>query len=284
MSGLRPAAMNLAGTVEHPESGGNPYAVAFDGRPYLPTGDAGVVLGIELGDRIDATDTDHVAPGFTVVHADPAARHALTSLSCVGNPVVIRSGAAAGATGFVVGKRGEAGRVIVSVAQDVLATVRPGDAVSVRAYGQGATLSVPEVSLLNLDPRLLPQLPISVGDAVEVGVRCVLPSKVCGNGIGRPAHAWDVDLTLPDDTATLAVLHFGDLVAVTDLDARANLGYRRGVVTVGVIVHGPSPLPGHGPGFLPLVSGPAAGLRVGVEDDHVGVTAGRLLAAYEGSR
>ena len=41
----------------------------------------------------------------------------------------------------------------------------------------------------------------------------------------------------------------GDLVAVTDLDARYNMGYRRGWVTVGVIGHGASSLPGHGPGL-----------------------------------
>jgi len=38
----------------------------------------------------------------------------------------------------------------------------------------------------------------------------------------------------------------GDLVAVSDLDVRYNMGYRRGWLTVGVVVHGASPLPGHG--------------------------------------
>jgi hypothetical protein len=68
---------------------------------------------------------------------------------------------------------------------------------------------------------------------------------------------WDVDLAFPAGDATLAALRLGDLLAVADLDVRHNMGFRRGWMTVGVVVHGDSPQPGHGPGVTPVLTGPA---------------------------
>lgn len=283
MTTLRASAMNLAGVVEHPQSGPQPYEVGLDGDPYLPVGGSGIVLGVELGDSVAAYAADHVAAGVTVVHPDPAARHALTALSCVGNRVVVRTGAAVGERGHVIGKRGEAGRVIVRFEQDVLTRLCPGDALSVRAFGQGAGLPDGQVrapagvEMLNLDPGLVPYLPIGFGDWIDVGVRMTLPSRVCGNGVGRPAQGWDIDLAL--GAAESSELRLGDLVGVNDLDVRANMGFRRGWVTVGIVVHGTSPLPGHGPGLLPLLTGPAEALRPGVDAAHVGLTAVGLQLA-----
>ena len=50
---LRPGAMNLVGFVEAPESSDHPYEIDADGRPYVPTGTAGIVLGIGLGGFVD---------------------------------------------------------------------------------------------------------------------------------------------------------------------------------------------------------------------------------------
>jgi hypothetical protein len=111
---------------------------------------------------------------------------------------------------------------------------------------------------MNLDPRLLDPLGIAVaGGRVEVPVRAVVAGRLAGNGIGRPAQQWDVDLAFPAGDPVLAVLRLGDLLAVSDLDVRHNIGYRRGWVTVGVVVHGDSPQPGHGPGLTPVLTGPA---------------------------
>jgi len=188
----------------------------------------------------------------------------------------------AGAQGAVVGKRGEEGRVIVAFGQDDLARLRPGDEVAVRARGQGLCLPAlpPGVMAMNLDPDLLARLPVDLspgGDAggLTVGVRMRVPSRLAGNGIGRPAVAWDLDLQLPPPgPGGAGDLALGDLVAVTDLDARYNMGYRRGWVTVGVVGHGASPLPGHGPGMTPILTGPAAALRpVPDAAGHFGLTA-----------
>jgi hypothetical protein len=155
--------------------------------------------------------------------------------------------------------------------------MRPGDDVLVHTSGQGqrpASLP-PDVAALNFDPEVLARLPVHIadGEPVTAGVRVVVPGKLAGNGIGRPAVSWDLDLQLgPAETGTDMLL--GDLVAVTDIDARYNMGYRRGWVTVGVIGHGASPLPGHGPGLTPILTGPATALQLTPDAaGHVGLTA-----------
>jgi len=266
-------AVNLLGLVEHPALGGSPYRIDRDGRPYVPAGDGGIVLGLQLGDSVFGLAADHAAPGACLVHPDPASRHALASYACIGNQAWVRTGQAAGARGAVLGQRGEEGRVIVGLGQADLARLRPGDEVAVRACGQG--LRPPglpaDVAIMNLDPGLLARLPVELppssppGDdaaAVTVGVRMTVPSRLAGNGIGRPSVGWDLDLQLPPPGPDGAGdLLLGDLVAVTDIDARYNMGYRRGWVTVGVVMHGTSPLPGHGPGITPILTGPAGSLR-----------------------
>jgi hypothetical protein len=281
---LRPVSVNMLGLVEHPAFGGSPYRVDGNGHPYLPVGDGGIVLGLRLGDPAAGLAADHAAPGACLVHPDPAAGHALASLACIGNEVRVRTGAAAGARGAVLGKRGEEGRIIAGFAQRDLAQLRPADEVSVRACGQGWRPPglPPDVTVMNADPGLLGLLPVTVsGDGQEVtaGVRMTVPSKLAGNGIGRPAAAWDLDLQLPAGgpgggaRPQPGELLLGDLVAVSGLDARWNMGYRKGWVTVGVVVHGSSPLPGHGPGLTPILSGPESVLRPRPDaTGHVGLT------------
>jgi hypothetical protein len=293
VTALRPVAVNLLGLAEHPVLGDSPYRVDRDGRPYVPAGDGGIVLGLQLGDSAFGLAADHAAPGACLVHPDPASRHALASYACVGNQARVRTGQAAGARGVVIGQRGEEGRVIVGLAQADLARLRPGDEVAVRACGQGLRPPglPPDVTIMNLDPGLLGLLPVGLppspppgspapggdgngGAAVTAGVRMTVPSRLAGNGIGRPAVGWCLDLQLPPPGPDGGEdLLLGDLVAVTDIDARYNMGYRRGWVTVGVVVHGASPLPGHGPGITPILTGPAESLQVRPDPaGHVGLT------------
>jgi Domain of unknown function (DUF4438) len=281
VTALRPVAVNLLGVVEHPALDGGPWRIDRDGTPYVPLGDGGIVLDLQLGDPVFGLAGDHAAPGACLVHPDAAARHALASYACIGNTARVRTGRAAGARGVVLGQRGEEGRVIVGFGQEDLARMRPSDQVAVRAFGQGMRPESlrPDVMIMNLDPGVLALLPVAVPDsggaAVIVGVRMTVPSKLAGNGIGRPSASWDLDLQLapPGADGTAGELRLGDLVAVTDLDAQWNMGYRRDWVTVGVVVHGGSPLPGHGPGITPILTGPAGALRPKPDPaGHVGLT------------
>jgi len=274
-------AVNVLGVIEHPSFGDSPYRIDANGAPYLPVGDGGLVLGVRLGDPVFGVGGDHVAPGACLIHPDEAARHALALYACIGNRAVVRTGAAAGTTGAVLGKRGEGGRVIVGFADDDLTRMRPGDHVAVRSAGQGAAPSWlrDDVAVMNVDPGLLPRFlaepNAGLDRPIEVSVRSVLPARVAGNGLGRPAASWDMDLQLTSRGHPGLLL--GDLVAITDIDARFNMGYRRDWLTIGVIVHAASPLPGHGPGMTVIATGPASALRP-IEDGagHSGLTASML--------
>lgn len=282
-SRLRLVDVNLAGTIEQASVGSDPYRIDAGGAPYVPVGDGGIVLGVCLGDGVWDHLGDHAAPGACLIHPDPAAGYALVAQACAGNLATVRTGAAAGRRGVVIGKRGEGGRVIVTFPQDTLRLLRPGDQVAVRGRGQGASGPVPGVAIRNIDPALLAALPVQPSSqaqaqapALAVGVRAEFPSKLVGNGIGRPVPMWDLDLQLTSANAGrygAAGLRLGDLVAIADIDARFNAGYRRGWVTIGLVVHGGSPQPGHGPGVTPILTGPADALRVEIDaDGHQGLT------------
>jgi hypothetical protein len=149
--------------------------------------------------------------------------------------------------------------------------------VRVAVVGAGRWAQVAHIPGWQRDPR---------ADVVALAdVNETVLAEAAGNGIGRPSVGWDLDLQLggpfrPEDgTADLAPvgLLLGDLVAVSDLDARYNMGFRRGWLTVGVVVHGASPLPGHGPGITPILTGPAGAL--GARPDgvaHTGLTEAAL--------
>jgi hypothetical protein len=282
--------VNLVGYVEHPVLGESPYRVNRDGVSYVPVGDGGIVLGLQLGDSVFKLAADHAAPGACLMHPDAAARHALAAFACIGNRALVRTGGASGAVGCVIGKRGEEGRVIVGFSPQDLAAMRPSDEVLIRSSGQGwrpAGLP-PDVTVMNLDPAAFAALPVLVstdGSWLTAAVRAVLPGKLAGNGIGRPAASWDLDLQLTsadlagegEMTDLPADVLLGDLIALTDIDARYNMGYRRDWLTVGVVVHGASPLPGHGPGITPILTGPAATLQPNPDlAGHVGLTAALL--------
>jgi hypothetical protein len=288
-----PLAMNLAGSVEHPTIGSGPYLVDTEGRPYLPVGEGGIVLGVELGDGVFSFAAEHASPGACVVHPDQPARHALTALSCLGNPATVRSGAAEGARGIVLGKSGEAGRVLVWFPTPVRERLVPGDDVAVRAFGQGAQLP-PALEgvggrLMNVDPTILDRLPMSIGeDRVKVGVRGHFGSALVGNGMGRPAHQWSLDVQMDEASAEdlgLAALSVGDFLLVRNLDVRHNAGYRRGWSTVGVLVTTTSPRPGHGAGLMPVLCLPEERIDVTVDPvGHSGVTRELLTDLAEGGR
>jgi Domain of unknown function (DUF4438), C-terminal/Domain of unknown function (DUF4438), N-terminal len=253
--------VNLAAVIEQAEVGTDPYRIDAGGSPYVPVGNGGVTLGVRLGDGVWDHVGDHVAPGACLAHPDPAAGYALAAQACVGNSVVVRTGGAAGAVGAVIGKRGEGGRVIAAFDQEVLSRLRPGDQVAVRSRGQGAPDLVPGAAVRNIDPVIFGHLPVEVaGSTVSVQVRAIIPSRLVGNGIGRPTPMWDLDLQLSPASAQqygAAGLRLGDLVAITDIDARFNAGYRRGWTSVGLVVHGGSPQPGHGPGVTVVLTGPS---------------------------
>ncbi len=133
------------------------YRVGPDGQPFVLPGMGGVTLGVHCGDPATGYASDHLEPGASIRHADPAANMAVQFLSCVGNEVTVTAGPAAGATGHVIGQHAY---VLVDFTEAEAAELTTGDAVSITAVGQGLRLTEhPSIVVKNCSPGLIAAMP-----------------------------------------------------------------------------------------------------------------------------
>jgi hypothetical protein len=239
------------------------YRVGPDGQPFVLPGMGGVTLGVHCGDPATGYASDHLEPGASVRHADPAANMAVQFLTCVGNTVRVESGPAAGATGHVIGQHAY---VLVDFAEAEAARLTTGDAVTITAVGQGLRLlDHPSIVVKNSSPSLADAMPGGTMPDGRLGVHVAarIPAEAIGAGVGMISEYANTDLMgayagLGDDLSLgLESLRVGDIVAMADQDHRYGRGYRPGYLTIGVISTGQCMLFGHGPGPSSLLSGPA---------------------------
>ena len=258
----------IAGRIAPPRVHAEAIAHDREGRAFFLPGAGGVNLGVHAGDPIDRWQADHLMVGASIedTEAAPAAPGALHLLSCIGNRVRDGQGAL---LGVVAGKRGglapghfAPNLVSVEVDEARLAALSPGERVVVEALGCGLQLTDwPDLALLNTSPRLLDALPITQATRLETSVCAIVPARIAGAGLGSDPWIGDLEITA-NETIDGAVddLRFGDLVAFDGIAARTGRHWRPGHVTIGLVSHGPSPAPGHGPGITVLLSGPSASL------------------------
>jgi hypothetical protein len=266
----------VAGRVAPPRIHAEALTVDRAGRSFLLPGTGGVHPGVHVGDPVGRWLADHLMVGASVEDAGstPAEPGPLHLLACVGNRV---RDAAGGPLGVVAGKRGglapgfmPPNLISVEVTDARLATLGPDVGVVVEAVGRGLELpDWPAVRLLNLSPAALDAMALRVvGEWIEVPVRAFVPSRAAGAGMGQDGWVGDLEIT---EMALLsphgADLAFGDIIAFEAIDSRHARHYRPGMVSVGIIAHGPSPAPGHGVGITILLSGPAEQVRL-VHDER----------------
>src|SRR3954471_3795763 len=144
----------VVGDVTSPSMAANPYEVDADGRPVVPVGMGGVCYNVKVGMSALGWAGDQVEPGVSIANPVDAANEALNIFACVGNRVVVRTGAAAAAEGVVTGKH-EAflayKHVLAHLDDDALEKVVPGDVFHVRACGRGMRVpELPEVACHSL--------------------------------------------------------------------------------------------------------------------------------------
>ncbi len=239
------------------------YRVDRDGTPFALPGTGGIAYNVKLGDRAFGWAGDHVEPCVSTA-ADPVDRsapknQAYNTLACVGNEAIVVSGDAKGAKGIVTGTHGGIEHVMVDFAQEDLEKMVIEDKILIKAYGQGLKLTdYPGITVRNLDPKLLDKLGlIEENGRLIVPVAKKIPAKLMGSGLGSPTTAsGDYDITTTDQEEIKALgideLKFGDFVALEDSDNRFGRSYRRGALSVGIIVHSDSFIAGHGPGVATL--------------------------------
>jgi hypothetical protein len=238
--------------------------VTPSGETRTLPGQGGVVTGIGLGDRAGPWTGDHVEPGLSLWHPDPAANHALRLLSCAGNSVTMLDGPAAGARGVVYGKHGA---VLAMLPEADLARVAPGERVAIDAEGLGlAVEGEPDLACHSCSPSLFESwIHERDGDGrLVVPVVAVLPAVAAAAGIGMPAAMFNMDLHVYSAPVEQAARHlrFGDIVAVLDQDHRYNRRQAPGWVAVGIVSHGTAVGGGHGYGLMTLLTAPAKRLAL----------------------
>src|SRR5262249_58279458 len=96
--------------------------IGVDVHPFVLTGRGAVTLGVHCGDPATGYASDHLEPGASIRHADPAANMAVQFLTCVGNAVRVDSGPAAGTVGHVIGQHAY---VLVDFAEPEAASLSP---------------------------------------------------------------------------------------------------------------------------------------------------------------
>jgi hypothetical protein len=278
--------MSVTGEVSSPMMADAGYRIDSKGRPVILPGTGGITYNLKVGHPACGWVADHVEPGvsvknFSVKLGNRSANAALNILSCIGNKAVVTTGDAKGAEGVVTGKHGGIEHVLVDFDDRSLSRLAIGDRIMIRAFGTGLALDgFGDIRVMNLDPGLLGLMkPRVVSGKLEIGVAHVIPAVVMGSGIGKAhSHSGDYDIQLLDRKTVakhgLDSIKLGDIVAVKDADNTFGRMYRKGAVTVGVVVHSDCVVPGHGPGVTTIMSHSHGGIVTRI-DPRANI--GRLL-------
>ena len=237
------------------------YRVSFEGIPMVLPGVGGITYNIRVGDSATGWEADHVEPGVSIKHEKPEMNRALNILACVGNEAVVVSGDAKGSKGVVTGKHGGIEHVLVDFPSEVMEKLLIGDKIQIKAFGLGLRLTdFPDIKVMNIDPVFLEAIdPKPVKDKLEVPVTHIIPAAIMGSGLGADqTYSGDYDIQLFDEETRrqygLDDLRLGDLVAIIDADHSYGRVYRKGAVTIGIVVHSDCVVSGHGPGVTTLLT------------------------------
>ena len=261
--------ISVMGEVSSPLLARSVYRISADGEPKVLPGVGGITYNIRVGDLATGWMADHVEPGVSVKNKEKtevfpdAANRALNVLACVGNEAKIVSGDAKGEKGIVTGKHGGIEHVLVDFPPEVMEKLLIGDKILIKAFGVGLQLlDYPDIKVMNLDPRFLEAIdPQPRGEKLEIPVTHIIPASIMGSGLGAShTYSGDYDIQLFDKSTVkkygLEDLRLGDLVAIQDADHSYGRIYRKGAISIGIVVHSDCVISGHGPGVTTLFTSP----------------------------
>lgn len=236
-----------------------------EGKVYPSVG--GITYNVKIGDSVFGFEADHVEPGVSCIAGSFSEKRtanpnlSFNAFSCIGNEVTLISGAAKGKKGAVTGHHGGVEHVLVDFPDPVLQKLTYDDKILVRGVGQGLKLlDYPEVTVTGLDPKLLRKIPIrSSKRSLAVPVVATVPAELMGSGLGHnDSFKGDYDIQTSDPSVLkkyhLEKLRFGDFVAIIDHESTFGWSYKKGAVSIAVVVHGNSFLAGHGPGVQTVLT------------------------------
>ena len=241
-----------------------PFEVGSEGEVCAWPSTGGITYNVKVGDSVFGWAGEHIEPGVssTLDHKNKKASAGYQFLSCCGNRARVISGEAKGATGTVIGHHGGVEHLMLDFSDEVLDQLTCDDKFLIKGFGQGLKFTDhPDVFIYNTDPDLLEKMGLKEREdgKIEVPVNVVVPGYAMGSGIGALSMTTgDYDILCHDESVVkeynLDKLRFGDFVAVLDHDNRYGRTYRKDSITIGMIIHSDSPLGGHGPGMMTLMS------------------------------
>ncbi|MEI6846683.1 MAG: DUF4438 domain-containing protein [Chlorobiaceae bacterium] len=248
-----------------PRTRGN-WEVDHHGTPFILPSIGGITLNIQTGDPAFGWQGDHIEPGVScTADTQKPFEHPNVGLqiySCTGNIATVVTGEAKGSEGRVLGHHGGSEHVIVDFTREVKEKLLYSDTIIIRGKGQGLKLNdYPDITIFNLDPAMLQVMKIREleNGMLAVPVTTFVPAVCMGSGIGS-AHVakGDYDIMTSDAETVreygIDKIRFGDFVALLDHDNRYGRAYRKGAVTIGIVVHSDCMEAGHGPGVTTLMT------------------------------
>jgi len=256
--------MSVQGRVTNP-GGPRAHGVDAEGKPFLLPGTGGIVYNIKVGDPAFGWEADHIEPCVSSI-LDEKERYdrpnaGYNFYACVGNDALILNGDAKGKKGVVTGHHGGAEHVIIDFAAAVLEKMSMDNKILIRGHGQGLKLlDYPGITIYNLDPRLLKKMKIKTnGKKIQVPVTAKIPAELMGSGTGKlMMGAGDYDIMTTDrqfiKQHKFDKIKLGDFVALMDHDNLYGRSFRKGAITIGIVIHGDCRYAGHGPGVSTLLT------------------------------
>jgi len=242
------------------------WSIGSKGEPFILPSIGGITLNIQIGDSAFGWVGDHIEPGVSCV-ADQKKRfddpnRAVQTYSCAGNTATIISGKAKGKKGVVIGHHGGSEHIIVEFPKSVKEKLTYDDKIIINARGQGLKLlDYPKIRIVNTAPSLLNKLQIkeTKNKKLKIPVTTLVPSSCMGSGVGDINIAsGDYDIMTSDPATVkkykLDQIRLGDFVALLDQDNTYGRAFKKGAVTIGIVVHSDCLLAGHGPGVTTLIS------------------------------
>ncbi|MFI3209617.1 MAG: DUF4438 domain-containing protein [Peptostreptococcaceae bacterium] len=250
---------SVQGKIHHP-LGGN-YRIDTTGKPMIVPATGGISYNVKIGDSVYDLMGDHVEPGVSIKNDNNSENQALMTFACIGNEAKVVSGDAKGKKGVVTGMHGGIDHVLIHFDEETLEELCIDDKILIKAYGQGLKIEgFEDVSVMSIDPKIFDKLEITTNNGkLQVPVVAEVPSYLMGSGIGSPsAYTGDYDIMTADKeeikSLGLDKLRFGDFVLLRDCDNTYGVGYKKGSVSIGVIVHSDCIKSGHGPGVTVIMT------------------------------
>jgi len=244
------------------------WEVCHDGKPRMLPSVGGITLNFKVGDLANKYVSDHLEPGVSTTmepgesgKAGSRRNTGYNSFSCIGNEVSVLTGKAKGKKGVVTGHHGGCEHVIIDFDNSTLEKLNYDDKFLITAFGCGLQIDeFPSISFFSLSPVLLSKMNVKkAGTNLLVPVVTTVPAVAMGSGLGSSdSYKGDYDIQTSDKETCekygLHKLRIGDIVAVQDHDSGFGWSYKKGAISIGVVIHGDSHIAGHGPGCQTIMT------------------------------